>query len=218
MYRLFINEEFCKNLVIDNSIDTNILDTIILYDDESNPIPKMSSEYKTIVFSAPEQPGILLKDSIVLKNSKPSTYVIYANFRNQVENFELTIQKKKSNRAVEISDIFIDEKWLIETINSLNKNHIYEKIAITLNSLAIQTDTYNENSKKSDILIISFLIRALLEFSSKAYYDKYLEGKIPKPDNLAKYVKAVAEDMYLKNRHGFTLENKKVILRIFFWD
>ncbi|MGM0896710.1 MAG: hypothetical protein ACQEV0_02365 [Bacillota bacterium] len=212
-YRLFINKTWTNNLLIDNTKDTDLINAVLLYDDFNNIIPYKSSEYKKVQFSATNQRGILLKESTVLQNTKPAIYTISVSFKGQQENFTVTVISKIKSKAPYFLETFIDDKWLTEMTTSLEKSYRYEKIITTLNSLSKQSKGNMNSIEKADVLIISFLIRTLLEYISKAYGDIYKEIYKNKTasDNLPNLIKFVAEDMFSKDPSMFTIEKKKAI-------
>ncbi|MBU5363448.1 hypothetical protein KQI58_20710 [Enterococcus raffinosus] len=208
-YRLFLNSTVTTKLSIKNISDYDLLQTVILYDDDSVPISQQSSEYQKIIFSAPEQSGILLNNSKILKNSNPGNYCINCAFLDQEKNFKVTINDNHDLDAPQIYESFIHNDWKNEMINKLSQNHQYEKIATTLNSLSRYSNSTSYS--KEDVLLIAFLIRALLEFSTKAFIAKYPDTIKTEEKQLGKLVFRTGEKMFQLRSDIFTLENKKPI-------
>lgn len=210
-YQLIIDSNWADNAVIYNLKDTDLVKATLLYDDKSNKIPLKSSVYEKISFKATPEEGILLKKSTILKNSKPGNYVITALFGNQSENFKISIINKSSVEAPDFKESFIHDKWLKQMIASLQKSHKFDKIITILITLSSLTNK-DKILSKSEVLIVTFLIRALLEYVSKAYIDHFeISNNKLTSENLPQLVKTVAEDMFNKKNSQFTIEKKKAI-------
>ena len=210
-YQLLLNSSWQNKSVISNSNNTDLIKAVLLYDDKNDVIPQKSSEYEKISFKASPTEGILLKHSTILKNSKPGNYIITASFGNQTEEFRVTINRTN----VEISNFtesFINKDWLEQMISSLQKSPKFEKIISTLITLSDLTNKSNSLTH-SETLIVTFLIRAVLEYVSNAYVEHYegLKNNSTPETNLPKLVKLVSEDMYSRKGSQFTLEKKKAI-------
>ncbi|OAI84168.1 hypothetical protein AYO36_13470 [Exiguobacterium sp. KKBO11] len=207
-YRLFVDRTLLKEKSFYTDSDVNLIQFTKLYDNDGNLIPSKSSQYKKIKFSCSSN-NILLKESTVIKNTKPGYYSISVTFDSQLDTldtFDIFIQSKLLTSSSHYSFDFI------EIITSLSKNNKYFKIVEVLMSLQKQISSQNNNETQSSVLLTSFLIRALLEYLSKAYRDIYLiNEKENKNDNLPHLVKVVSEDMFNKKTNIFTIEMKKAI-------
>ncbi|UJL46353.1 hypothetical protein KFZ58_18745 [Virgibacillus sp. NKC19-16] len=209
-YRLFVIKD--KNVVQKpkNGILFNLMDAVCLYDETSSEITKKSSIYNNIKFTTQASDDILIKESYVLENSKPKLYKVNASYEKQIVTFDLIIEPKQSNPRPQ-QDFLFDDEWRIRMVSKLDEKIDYHKIRDVIFSLSFYRNL--SKIKVHDVLIVSFLTRALLEYLSKAYIDRYpeLKQKIDGPDNLGNKIKIVSEDMYNKNHSSFNLEQKKSI-------
>ncbi|WP_185184136.1 hypothetical protein [Bacillus subtilis] len=209
-YRLFVIKN--KNIVQKpkNGILFNLMDAICLYDESSNEITKKSSIYNNIKFTTQESDDILIKENFVLENSKPKLYKFNASYEKQIVTFDLIIEPEQSNARPK-QDLLFDDEWRIRMESKLGEQIDYHKIRDVIYSLSLYKNL--SKIKMHDVLIVSFLIRALLEYLSKAYIDRYPElmQKNNGSDNLGNKIKIVSEDMYNKSHSSFTLEQKKSI-------
>ncbi|WP_217587451.1 hypothetical protein [Lentibacillus saliphilus] len=209
-YRLFV---ISKHNVVRkpiNGVLFNLIDAVCLYDDTSNEITKKSSIYNNVSFTTQANDDILIKDNYVLENSKPKLYKVTASYENQSVSFNLIIEQEQSN-ARPSQDLLFDDEWRIRMVSKLDEQIDYHKIRDVIYSLSLYKNL--SKIKTHDVLIVSFLIRALLEYLSKAYIDRHPEvnKKNNSSDNLGSKIKMVSEDMYNKNQLSFNLEQKKSI-------
>ncbi|PJZ01785.1 hypothetical protein CPT06_03100 [Bacillus vallismortis] len=209
-YRLFVIR---NNIIVrkpTNGVLFNLIDAICLYDDTSSEITKKSSIYNNIKFTTQPSDDILIKENCVLENSKPNLYKVNASYEEQNVTFDLIIEPEQSNARPK-QDLLFDDEWRIRMVSKLDEDIDYHKIRDVIYSLSLYKNL--SKIKMQDVLIVTFLIRALLEYLSKAYIDRYPEitQRNNGPDNLGNKIKMVSEDMFNKNPSSFNLEQKKSI-------
>ena len=161
--------------------------------EQNRILPKSSPEYKNISFGSENSDFIIEKTKIsqVTKNGK---YKIKVTYGNQHEEFHvnlLVIKKIETTKKI----TFFPPEWYLEAKEQLNiKGAPYNKIICVLNDLE---ESNNVNEIKDGYIVTAFLIRTLIEYSTNAYIDKYIE----KPgSSLPANVKTVSENLRQKNK------------------
>lgn len=164
-YKLFVKD---LQLLIETS-GYDLLNNIEIHDEKGNTVNERSSEYKIVAFSSSDD-GISIKKSLILPISENGEYKIKVYYKGIIKEFKLVLNIKKETQDLR-KDVLFSEKWYLESIAKLSNNSNYDKICSVLRNMK----KINDLKLESDILInVNFLTRILLEYSSRAYADKYL--------------------------------------------
>lgn len=197
-YKLFILN---RSVEIDD-FSYKLTDNIKLLDEENNEISKSSSIFESIKFSS-ENENIAIKDNKIMSLSENGKYSIRVAFFNIIKSFSifLKVERPKSEEK-EHKDLF-SEKWYSDSVALLSNKDEYANIISILKCL-----NNNKNISKGydNFVLIAFLIRILVEYSSKAFWDKY-RADINKPKGLPNYVSSIST--YLFQNKIITKEEKK---------
>lgn len=189
-YKIFISKQTLD--ITDFNYD--LTDNIKILDSQSNTISKNSSIFKNVhLYSADS--NIAIKNNRILPLSENGKYTIHVTFFDIEKSYSIFLKIPYEKPApVESHDLFSD-RWLNDSVSLLSSKEEYSNIVSVLKCL-----NNNKNiMKSSDNLInISFLIRILIEYSSKAYWDKFRPNK-PNPKSLPTYVSQIASHLFNKN-------------------
>ncbi|KPN14920.1 hypothetical protein AKG37_17485 [Bacillus australimaris] len=124
--------------------------------------------------------------------SKNGEYNINIRLNDIVKTYKvyLNIPFKKSVAG----EVLFSEEWYQKSFGLLAKKEEYSNIVSVLNCLEKEKDISTQSDK---FVIIAFLIRVLLEYSSKAYWDKHRNG-IDRPSDLTQLISKVSAHLYDK--------------------
>lgn len=184
------------------SLDYDLLQNIDILDENSNHISKNSSIFKSVIFKA-EDNNIAIKGTRIMDLSENGRYKIKVEFFDVEKSFSLFLKiPRKRKQTKEHNDLF-SNKWFDDSVALLSSKEEYANIVSVLKCLSENKDI----SKNSDnFVMLSFLIRILVEYSSKAYWDKYRSGQNT-PSTLTTYISNISTDLY--NKKIINKEEKK---------
>ncbi|EJF48331.1 hypothetical protein YS9_3130 [Enterococcus sp. C1] len=197
-YKMFIS----KQSIEVESLDYDLLQNIDILDENSNHISKNSSIFKSVIFKA-EDNNIAIKGTRIMDLSENGRYKIKVEFFDVEKSFSLFLKiPRKRKQTKEHNDLF-SNKWFDDSVALLSSKEEYANIVSVLKCLSENKDI----SKNSDnFVMLSFLIRILVEYSSKAYWDKYRSGQNT-PSTLTTYISNISTDLY--NKKIINKEEKK---------
>ena len=156
----------------------NLMKCIDLVDEKGNKIPKQSSDYTKISISCSHR-NIVIKDNIIDSISENGKYDIEVQYNGFVKKFKIFLNIAVNNQQHDYQVLF-DQNWYNESLAKLSSNSNYLKIYEVIKKLK----TYNVLSMNTgDHIIIAFLLRNLIEYSTRAYADlvniKQPQEKLP---------------------------------------
>jgi len=197
-YKMFIS-----NQSVDvESLDYELTENIDILDEKSNHISKNSSIFQDVVFWSDDN-NIAIKGSRILALSENGRYTIKVKFFDVEKSYSIFLKiPKQRKQQKEHKDLF-SEKWFDDSVALLSSKEEYSNIVSVLKCLSANKDI----SKNSDnFVMLSFLIRILVEYSSKAYWDKYRSSQNT-PGSLTTYISNISS--YLFSKKIITKEEKK---------
>ena len=156
----------------------NLMKCIDLVDEKGNKIPKQSSDYTKISISCSHR-NIVIKDNIIDSISENGKYDIEVQYKGFVKKFKIFLNIAVNNQQHDYQVLF-DQNWYNESLAKLSSNSNYLKICEVIKKL----QTCNVLSMNTgDHIIIAFLLRNLIEYSTRAYADlvniKQPQEKLP---------------------------------------
>lgn len=162
----------------------DLADDIELRDDKNNKVSRRSSEYSRLLISCNHQ-NIVITDNIIESISENGTYTIDVEYNGQTKHFPICLNIAINNQQQEYQVLF-NQRWYDESLSKLSANPKYFKICGVIRNL----QKYNSLSHSNDeYIIIAFLLRALMEYTTKAYIDLF---SVKKPaDNLSSLITTV---------------------------
>lgn len=162
----------------------DLADDIELRDDKNNKVSRQSSEYSRLLISCNHQ-NIVITDNIIESISENGTYTIDVKYNEQTKHFPICLNIAINNQQQEYQVLF-NQRWYDESLSKLSANPKYFKICGVIRNL----QKYNSLSHSNDeYIIIAFLLRALIEYTTKAYIDLF---SVKKPaDNLSSLITTV---------------------------
>ncbi|MBC1439463.1 hypothetical protein [Listeria innocua] len=197
-YKMFVSNQSIEI----ESWGYELTQNIDILDEKSNHISKNSSIFQNIIFWS-EDNNIAIKGKQILDVSENGRYTIKVKFFDIEKSYSVFLKIPRQRKQQEdYKDLFSD-KWFDDSVALLSSKDEYSNLIAVLNCLSENKDI----SKKSDNLVmLSFLIRILIEYSSKAYWDKYRSNS-KKPANLITYISYISTDLFQKKI--ICLEEKK---------
>lgn len=199
IYKLFL----CNQHVEVTTFDYYLTENIKILDENNNEISKSSSVFDNITFSA-DNKNIAIKDNKILNVSENGEYNIRVKFYDIEKTFSLLLKipiKNKNNRYND--DELFSEKWFLHSTTLLSSKEEYNNITAVLNCL---NKNKHINKNPDNFVMLSCLIRILIEYTSKAYWNKYkIDQK--KPSSLPIYINQISNNLY--NNKIITKEQKK---------
>lgn len=163
-YKIFI---YKQNIDI-KSLDYELIENIAILDEENNHISKNSSIFQNIIFWSDDN-NIAIKDGRILSLSENGRYTIKVSFLDVEKSFSVFLKIPKQRKKQEEHKDLFSEKWFDDSVALLSSKEEYSNIVSVLKCLNCNKDI----SKNSDnFVMLSFLIRILIEYSSKAYWDR----------------------------------------------
>lgn len=197
-YKMFISNQ---SIEVD-SLDYELSQNIDILDEKSNHISKNSSIFQNVVFWS-EDNNIAIKGNRILDLSENGRYTIKVKFFDVEKSYSIFLKiPRQRKQQEEYNDLFSD-KWFDDSVALLSSKDEYSNIVSVLKCLSENKDI----SKNSDnFVMLSFLIRILIEYSSKAYWDKYRSNQNT-PGSLTTYISNIST--YLFNKKIISKEEKK---------
>ncbi len=193
-YKFFVPREF----VTINKIDHNLTEEVTLFDENDHEVPRNSSEYNRISFSCTHQNNIVLDNNVINPISENGIYTINVEYDTVKKSFPIFLNVAMSTPRQEYQVLF-NNNWYNESLAKLSSNHEYFKICEVIKKL----QSFNVLSADiGDHIIIAFLLRNLIEYSTKAYLD-LLNLKQPQ-DKLSPLVSAVKNHLVTTKRFSKT--------------
>lgn len=197
-YKMFISEQS----VDIESLDYKLTENIDILDEKSNHISKNSSIFQNVVFWS-EDNNIAIKGSRILALSENGKYTIKVKFLDVEKSYSIFLKIPRQRKQQEEHKDLFSEKWFDDSVALLSSKEEYSNIVSVLKCLSDNKDI----SKNSDnFVMLSFLIRILIEYSSKAYWDKYRTDQNT-PGSLTTYISNISS--YLFSKKIITKEEKK---------
>jgi hypothetical protein len=144
----------------------DLTDCISLVDENNNRIPRQSSDYARISVSCSHQ-NIVIKDNIIDSISENGAYDIEVQYNGIIKYFKIFLNVDFNNRQQDYQVLF-DQNWYDESLAKLSSNTNYFKICEVIKKLQ-NSNVLSMNT--GDHIIIAFLLRNLIEYSTKAYVD-----------------------------------------------
>ena len=180
----------------------DLADNIELLDDKNNKVSRQSSEYSKLLISCNHQ-NIVIRDNIIDSISENGTYTIDVKYNGQTKHFPICLNVAINNQQQEYQVLF-NQQWYDESLSKLSANPKYFKICGVIRNL----QEYNSLSPSNDkYIIIAFLLRALMEYTTKAYIDLF---SLKKPaDNLSSLITTVKG--HLSDKRSLNKEEVKAL-------
>ena len=153
-------------------------------DNEGNKVSKQSSEYSRISISCTHR-NIVIKNNVIDSISENGKYDIAVNYAGETKHFQIFLNIEIDAHQEDYRFLF-NQQWYDESLSKLSANPKYFKICGVIRNL----QKYNSLSHNDDeYIILAFLLRALMEYTAKAYIDLF---SIKKPaDNLSFFITTV---------------------------
>ncbi|HFI0256545.1 TPA: hypothetical protein ACGOVD_001215 [Streptococcus suis] len=192
-YKFFVPRES----VTINKINHNLTEEVTLFDENDNEVPRQSSEYNRISFSCAHQ-NIVLDNNVINPISENGVYTINVEYDTIKRSFSIFLNVAVSTPHQEYQVLF-NNKWYDESLAKLSSKHEYFKICEVIKKL----QSFNVLSADiGDHIIIAFLLRNLIEYSTKAYSD--LLNLKHSQDKLSPLVSAVKNHLVTTTRFSRT--------------
>ena len=192
-YKFFVPRES----VTINKINHNLTEEVTLFDENDNEVPRQSSEYNRISFSCTHQ-NIVLDNNVINPISENGIYTINVEYDTIKRSFPIFLNVAMSTPHQEYQVLF-NNKWYNESLAKLSSKHEYFKICEVIKKL----QSFNVLSADiGDHIIIAFLLRNLIEYSTKAYSD--LLNLKHSQDKLSPLVSAVKNHLVTTTRFSKT--------------
>ena len=165
-----------------------------VFKEESSKNNPISNDTKTTEDSVIDNKGISIScthRNIVIKNnvidsiSENGKYDIAVNYAGETKHFQIFLNIEIDAHQEDYQFLF-NQQWYDESLSKLSANPKYFKICGVIRNL----QKYNSLSHNDDeYIILAFLLRALMEYTAKAYIDLF---SIKKPaDNLSSFITTV---------------------------
>ena len=167
-----------------NQRNYNLTDYITLFDNLGNKVPRQSSVYNNIFISCTHQ-NIVIQNNVVNSMSENGNYTIDVKYAEEVKHFQIFLNIEVNTQQQEHQVLF-NQRWFDESLSKLSSNPKYFKICGVIRNI----QKYNSLSCNNDeYIVLTFLLRALLEYTAKAYVDLFLTKKTA--DNLSSLITTV---------------------------
>ena len=162
----------------------NLVNDIDLVDNDGSKVSKQSSEYSRISISCTHR-NIVIKNNVIESISENGNYDIEVNYAGETKQFQIFLNIAINNQQQEHQVLF-NQQWYDESLSKLSANPKYFKICGVIRNI----QKYNSLShNKDEYIILAFLLRALMEYTSKVYIDLF---SIKNPaDNLSSIITTV---------------------------
>lgn len=188
-YKFFVPKE----QVVISTPNYDLINCIDLIDNENNKVPRESSEYKRVVIRC-ESRNIVIDNNVVNQRSDNGRYTINAEYDAERKSFPILLNIEVATVHQDYQVLF-NTQWYIEALAKISAKHEYFKICEVIRKLQ------NYNVLSGDVgnhIIIAFLLRNLIEYSTKAYAD--LVGLQQSQENLPSLVSSVKNHLVTKNK------------------
>ncbi len=197
-YKMFISNQSIEV----ESLDYELSQNIDILDEKSNHISKNSSIFQNVVFWS-EDNNIAIKGNRILDLSENGRYTIKVKFFDVEKSYSIFLKIPRQRKQQEEHNDLFSDKWFDDSVALLSSKGEYSNIVSVLKCLSENKDI----SKNSDnFVMLSFLIRILIEYSSKAYWDKCRPNQNT-PGSLTTYISNIST--YLFNKKIISKEEKK---------
>ena len=182
----------------------NLTDYITLVDNLENEVPRQSSEYNNILVSCTHR-NIVIKNNIINSMSENGNYTIDVEYAENIKHFQIFLNIEANTQQQEHQVLF-NQQWFDESLSKLSSNPKYFKICGVIRNI----QKYNSLSDNNDeYIVLTFLLRALLEYTAKAYVDLFLNKNTA--DNLSSLITTVkghlSDKKLLKKEEAKALKN-----------
>lgn len=155
-----------------NQKNYNLTDCITLFDNLENEVPRQSSEYNNILVSCTHR-NIVIQNNIINSMSENGNYTINVEYAEEIKHFQIFLNIEVNTHQQEHRVLF-NQQWFDESLSKLSSNPKYFKICGVIRNI----QKYNSLSDNNDeYIVLTFLLRALLEYTAKAYVDLFLPIK-----------------------------------------
>lgn len=155
-----------------NQKNYNLTDCITLYDNLENEVPRQSSEYNNILVSCTHR-NIVIQNNIINSMSENGNYTINVEYAEEIKHFQIFLNIEVNTQQQDHQVLF-NQQWFDESLSKLSSNPKYFKICGVIRNI----QKYNSLSDNNDeYIVLTFLLRALLEYTAKAYVDLFLTKK-----------------------------------------
>lgn len=155
-----------------NQKNYNLTDCITLFDNLENEVPRQSSEYNNILVSCTHR-NIVIQNNIINSMSENGNYTINVEYAEEIKHFQIFLNIEVNTHQQEHRVLF-NQQWFDESLSKLSSNPKYFKICGVIRNI----QKYNSLSDNNDeYIVLTFLLRALLEYTAKAYVDLFLPKK-----------------------------------------
>ena len=199
-YKMFILEQ---NVDIE-SLDYELTENIDILDEKSNYISKSSSIFQNVIFSSDDN-NLAVKDNRILSLSENGKYTIKVKFFDTEKSYSIFLKIPRQRETKKEQKDLFSEKWFNDSVALLSSKEEYSNIISVLKCLS---ENKNISKSSDNFIMLSFLIRILIEYSSKAYWDKYRSG-FSSPGSLPTYISQISS--YLYSQKIITKEEKTSI-------
>lgn len=185
-YRLFIVE----NTLNVSTNEYNLLNNIKILDDQSEEISNKSSLYSNVLFECAND-NIAIKENKILPLSENGIYSIKVKFHSAEKFFSLVLNIPQKKKKKEIKNLFTS-KWHHESTALLSSKEEYSNIVSVLNRL---DDNKDISINSDNFVVIALLIRILIEYTSKAYWEKFRDDQ-RMPKDLPQIVSLISTHLF----------------------
>lgn len=174
----------------------NLTDCITLFDNLEDEVPRQSSEYNNILVSCTHR-NIVIQNNIINSMSENGNYTIDVEYAEEIKHFQIFLNIEVNTQQQDHQVLF-NQQWFDESLSKLSSNPKYFKICGVIRNI----QKYNSLSDNNDeYIVLTFLLRALLEYTAKAYVDLFLTKKTDgNLSSLIATVKGQLSDKKLLNR------------------
>lgn len=174
-----------------NQKNYNLTDCITLFDNLENEVPRQSSEYNNIFVSCTHR-NIVIQNNIINSMSENGNYTINVDYAEEIKHFQIFLNTEVNTQQQDHQVLF-NQQWFDESLSKLSSNPKYFKICGVIRNI----QKYNSLSDNNDeYIVLTFLLRALLEYTAKAYVDLFLTKKTD--DNLSSLIATVKGHLFDK--------------------
>lgn len=137
--------------------------------------------------------------------SENGNYTIDVEYAEEIKHFQIFLNIEANTQQQEHQVLF-NQQWFDESLSKLSSNPKYFKICGVIRNI----QKYNSLSDNNDeYIVLTFLLRALLEYTAKAYVDLFLNKNTA--DNLSSLITTVkghlSDKKLLKREEAKALKN-----------
>ena len=167
-----------------NQRNYNLTDYITLVDSLGNEVPRQSSVYNNILISCTHR-NIVIQNNVINSMSENGKYTIDVKYAEDTKHFQIFLNIEINTHQQE-QQVLFNQQWFDESLSKLSSNPRYFKICGVIRNI----QKYNSLSHNNDeYIVLAFLLRTLLEYTTKAYVDLFLTKK--PADNLSSLITTV---------------------------